>query len=189
MHDAGLQRRFGIDHGERLAHALQAVGDRDQDVVAAACLQVVKDLHPELGAFGAFDPQTENVPRAVGQHAQGQIDRLAANHGIFPDLHPQRIEKDHRIHQFERPSLPGRNLRHDRVGDAADKVRRDLDLVLIQEEALDLAHGHAPRVHGDDVVVKSGEAPLVLGDEQRLEAAIPVPRHLDAHIDPIEQRT
>ena len=40
MHDTGLQRNGGINHAERLARAFQSVGDRDQDVVAAARLQV-----------------------------------------------------------------------------------------------------------------------------------------------------
>lgn len=39
---------------------------------------------------------------------------------------------------------------------------------------MDRAHGHAPRVHGDDLVAKAGEPALMLGDQDRLEAAIPV---------------
>jgi hypothetical protein len=40
MNDAGLQRRGREDGRQRLAHALQPVGDRDQDVLAPARLQV-----------------------------------------------------------------------------------------------------------------------------------------------------
>jgi hypothetical protein len=56
-----------------------------------------------------------------------------------------------------------------------------LGAVLLGQEALDLAHRHAARVHRHDLVVEAGEAALVLGDEQRLEAAFAVARHLDAH--------
>ena len=39
------------------AMALETVGEGDQDVLDAARLQVVEDLHPELGSFDAFDPR------------------------------------------------------------------------------------------------------------------------------------
>jgi hypothetical protein len=45
---------------------------------------------------------------------------------------------------------------------------------------LDLAHRHPARVHGDDLVVKPREETFVLGNEQRLEAAFTVARHVDA---------
>ncbi len=44
---------------------------------------------------------------------------------------------------------------------------------------MNLAHCHAAGVHGDDLIVETGEAPFVLGDEQRLEAALPVARNVD----------
>jgi hypothetical protein len=50
--------------------------------------------------------------------------------------------------------------------------------VLIAQEPLDLAHRHPARVHGHDLVVEAREATLVLGNEQRLEAALPVARHI-----------
>ena len=37
-----------------------------------------------------------------------------------------------------------------------------------------------PRVNGDDGFVKAGEAPLVLGDQDRLKAAVLVARDLDS---------
>lgn len=67
MDDAGLQggrRKHGY---QCLGHALQAVGDGDQDVGHATGLQVVEDLHPGLGALGALDPQSQDVAGAVGQ--------------------------------------------------------------------------------------------------------------------------
>ena len=144
-----------------------------------ARLQVVEDLHPELRALGVLDPQAQDVLAAVGQDAQRQVDRLVAHHGVLADLHPQGVEEHHRVHRLQRPRLPGRDLAHHRVGDLADELRRDLHRVHLGQEALDLAHRHAARVHGDDLVVKAGEAPLVLADELRLEAAGAVARHLD----------
>jgi hypothetical protein len=65
MHDARLQRRLGIDRGQRLAHPFQAVGDGDQEVAAAPRLEVAEHLYPELGALGLLDPEPEDVARAI----------------------------------------------------------------------------------------------------------------------------
>ena len=180
VHDAGLQRGRRKHRRQRLGHALQAIGDGDQDVGHAPGLQIVEDLHPELGAFGAFDPQPENVARAVRQDAQGQIDGLVAHHGVLANLDPQGVEEDHRIHRFERPPLPGRHLGHYGVGDRTDELGRHLGAVLFGEKPLDLAHRHAARVHGDDLVVEAGEASFVLRDQDRGEASVPVARDVDA---------
>ena len=44
-------------------------------------------------------------------------------------------------------------------------------------------------VHGNDLVVKPGEAPLVLADELRLERAVSVARHLDGQGASVGERT
>lgn len=46
----------------------------------------------------------------------------------------------------------------------------------------DLPGAHAPGIHGHDLVVEAGEAPLVLGDELGIERRLPVPR--DLQLDP-----
>ena len=180
MHDTGLQRRGGVDHAERLPHAFQAVGNRDQYVVAAAGLQVVEHLHPELRPFGVLDPNSQNVPAAVVQHPQGQIHGFATNHGDFADLHAQSIKEHHRIHGLQRARLPRRHLGHDRVSDAADEVRGNVYRIHLGQKALYLAHRHAARVHRDDLVVKAGKTALVLANELWLERAFTIPWHVDA---------
>ena len=47
---------------------------------------------------------------------------------------------------------------------------------------LDLAHRHAAGVQRQDALVEAVPAPLVLGHDLRLEAALPVARHLDRHL-------
>jgi hypothetical protein len=86
----------------------------------------------------------------------------------------------HRVHRLQWPGLPGADLGHHAVGDEADEVRRHLGAVLLGQEALDLVHGHAACAQGHDLVVEAGEAPIVLGHEQRLEGALAVAGHLDA---------
>ncbi len=48
--------------------------------------------------------------------------------------------------------------------------------------AADLAHAHAARIHGDDLVVELGEAALVFGDQLRIERAGPVARDRKLHL-------
>jgi hypothetical protein len=65
MHDAGLHGCLGIGRADGLGQALQAVDHRDQDVLAAAGFEFVKDLEPEFGPLGLLDPQAQHVTLAV----------------------------------------------------------------------------------------------------------------------------
>jgi hypothetical protein len=41
---------------------------------------------------------------------------------------------------------------------------------------LDFARAHAARVQGDDLLVEAGETALVLGNQLRVEATVPIAR-------------
>jgi hypothetical protein len=98
---------------------------------------------------------------------------------LVPDLHAQGVENHHRINGVQRPRAPFLHLVQDRVGHAADQVGGDLEPVELLEMAPNVAHAHAARVHGDDLVIQAVDPGLALGDQARLEAALPVARHLD----------
>jgi len=51
---------------------------------------------PELGAFGLFDPQAQELLAAAGADAERQMDRLVADRALVTDLHLQGVEDDHR---------------------------------------------------------------------------------------------
>src|SRR5690606_40952162 len=76
-------------------------------------------------------------------------------------------------------ALPHCGFGHDLVGNRADEIGRDLRAVVLCDKRLDLAHAHPARVHRNDAFVEAAEAPLVLGDQDRLEAAVPVTRYVD----------
>ena len=76
VNDAGLNQRLRKHRRDRLRKALQAVDDRDQNVVDASDLQLVHDLEPELRALGLFDPQAQNFLLAIGIESERDIDRL-----------------------------------------------------------------------------------------------------------------
>lgn len=131
VNDAGLQRGRRKHYRQRFGHAFEAIGHGDQDVVDTTRLEVVEDLHPEPGAFGAFDPQTQDIACAVGQNSQCKVDRLVAHDRIFANLDPQRVNEHDRVHRLKPPSPPGGDFSHDLVGDRADEIGRDLDIVLL----------------------------------------------------------
>ncbi len=55
--------------------------------------------------------------------------------------------------------------------------------------ALDLAHAHATRIQRHDLLIEAGKAPLVLGDQLRIEGREAIARHRDAQLAAVgEQR-
>jgi hypothetical protein len=121
----------------------------------------------------------EDLARAVWQHRECQINRLAADRRLVANLYPERIEEHDWIHTLERPALPGGYLGDDPVGYRADQIGRYLHRVHVSEEALNLPHGHPTCVEGEDLVVKPREAALVFRNQARLERAVAIARHLN----------
>ncbi len=144
-------------------------------------LSSLKTLSQNLAPSVCSTHRPKHVALAVGLHPQRQVHRLVADPAVVADLDPQRVEEHHRVHRLQRPVLPGDRLRHDLVGNRADEVGRDLGAVALGQERLDLAHAHASGVHGDDPVIKPGEATFMLGDQDRGEGAVPVAGKLHAH--------
>src|SRR4051812_20224335 len=179
MDDAGLDRGLRENGRDCLWKALQAVDDRDQDILHTPVFELVHDLQPELGALVLLKPQAQDLLRPVCPDAQGDVDRLVPDQAFIADLDPERVEEDQRVDRLQRPGLPGRDLLEHRVRHRADQVRRDLDAVELAQVADDLPRAHAPGVHRDDLVVEAWEAALVLGDQLRVEARLPVPGDLE----------
>ncbi|MNH10625.1 hypothetical protein D3C79_701110 [compost metagenome] len=46
--------------------------------------------------------------------------------------------------------------------------------VLLREESADFSNGHASGIHGDDLVIKTGVTPLMLGDQDGGKTAISI---------------
>ena len=68
--------------------ALQAIDDRDENVLDPAGLQLVHDAQPEFGAFGLFEliQMPENLLGAVRQDPERDVDRLVAHEAFVADL-------------------------------------------------------------------------------------------------------
>lgn len=75
------------------------------------------DRTPRLGqVLQVIDHGDQDVVRAAGQNAQGEVDGLVAHH---------------RVHSLDRAGLPGAQLGHYGVGTTDDELGTDLRGVLV----------------------------------------------------------
>jgi hypothetical protein len=79
------------------------------------------------------------------------------------------------------PALPLRQAVHHPVGDRGDRLFRHLGAVDPGQVRGDLPVGQPFRGQGNDHLAGSGEPPLPLGGDSRLEAGIAVPGYRDFH--------
>src|SRR6056297_4002288 len=153
--------------------------DGDQDVLDASVAQIIEDLGPELGTLVGLEPQAQNVPRPVRQDGQSHEDGLVRDRPIAADVDPDRIHEDYRVAGLQWAVLPGGHLVHDGIGDGRDQAGGRLHAVDLLDMALDLAGRHPARIHADDLDIELREAPLILGDQHRIEAAVAVARDVE----------
>jgi hypothetical protein len=122
------------------------------------------DLHTQrrLRGDGVFD--LAGVVAAVGPDEfepiealadAVDIDGLVANEPLVADFDPQRVEEDQGIHGFQRPVLPFGDSFQNRVRHRRYEIGRDLEAVKLQQMPLDLANGHAARIHRHDLLVEA----------------------------------
>ena len=112
---------------------------------------------------GLLQPQAENLLAAIRADAQGDMDRLVADHAFVADLDADRIEKDKRVNRIERPLLPGGDLVQHGIRDRADQIGRHLDPVKLLQVPRDLPGAHAARIHRHDLLVEPRKAALIFG--------------------------
>ncbi|MCW2319221.1 hypothetical protein M2322_004790 [Rhodoblastus acidophilus] len=102
-------------------------------------------------------------------------------------LTPNGVKENKGIKRLQRSVLPFRDLVEHGVGYRADEIGRNLDAVKLAQMALDLAHAHVARVHRHDLRVEAWEAPLVFGDQLRVEGRQPVARDRDVDLAGVRQ--
>jgi hypothetical protein len=110
------------------------------------------------------------------------VDGFVAHQGLLADLHPQGVKEDQRVDRLERAGLPGGDFVQDGICHGADQVRRDLDAIKLAQMPDDLAGAHAPRIHGDHLVIEAGEAALISGNQLGIEARLPIARDLQIQL-------
>jgi len=70
----------------------------------------LKTFSQNLAFFGLFDTQAQYFLAAVGTDAKSQIHRLVLDSAFVPNFQAQCAEINDRVHRFERPLLPLRDL-------------------------------------------------------------------------------
>ncbi len=182
MHDARLHRGLRVDRFDCLREPFQPVDTRDQDVLDAALLEIVEDLHPELRALVGLKPHAQDITLTVDPDRHRQVAGTPLDRAAVADLQHQRVEEDDRIDVIQWPCLPGPSVVHDRIGHPRDQIAADLDPVDLLQVSLDIPGRQAPRIEREDLVVEPLEAPLTLADYLRLKRARAIARSVDRHL-------
>ncbi len=138
--------------------------------------QLGEDGEPELGTFSGGEPHTENVLGAIRLYAHGKVNALVCHHALVADFDHESVEINHQVHRLKGAHLPGANLVDHGFRDVTDKLRTDVDAVGFLDVGLNVPRAHAPGVHGQNLLVETLNATLVLLNEAGLEAAFPVAR-------------
>jgi hypothetical protein len=103
------------------------------------------------------------------------------------DLDPDRVEENQRVKRLQRPVLPFVPLLQDGVGDGADRIRRNIEPIELTPVPLDLAGAHPTGVHCTDLLIDARKAPLILGDQRRIEGRQPVAGDLEGDLAGVGQ--
>ena len=98
------------------------------------------------------DSDTEDIFSAIHGDTQNHISSLGHIAVILFDLVVDGIHEDERIDVFQRPILPGIDLRHDLFADLAYQIRRDFHIVKALDLLCDVPLAHAAGVEGQDFV-------------------------------------
>src|SRR3546814_14201310 len=81
-----------------------------------------------------------------------------------------------------RPTLTDPLFPYSTLFRSADQIGRDVDTVQIAQVPADLTRAHAPSVHRHDLIIKPRKTALILGNQLRVEAAMPVAGHVDLEL-------
>lgn len=96
---------------------------------------------------------------------------LVADETLIADLDAQDVKEDQGLDRFKWASLPGGDIIENTVGDSADQIRRDVNAAQMSD---DLPNVHTAGIHGNDLFVETRKAPLIFGNELRIEARLPI---------------
>ena len=127
---------------------------------------------------GGRRPDAQHVAVALQIHANGHVERAV---GDLPVAHLDdgRVDEHGRVHTIQGTRAPFVLLGYDPLGDATDGLPGHVRPVDLLEVGADLAGGQAPGIQGQHHLAHPGQPPLPFPDDDRLERAIAVSRHLD----------
>ena len=127
------------------------------------------------------NPYSEDVLPSIHGDSQDHIRRLRHIPVILPHLVVDGIHEDERIHCLQRPVLPRCYLWHDLFADLRHQLRRDLHIIQFFDLLRDVPLAHPAGIQRQDFFLHPVRVPVVLPDDLRLEAPVPVPGYPDVY--------
>ena len=185
MHNAQLNLRFRKYRLDRFRKPLQSVHADDKHILHSPIAQLRHHRQPEFRPFRVGHPQAQHVFDSIQAHPQHHVNGAIFDSSLVTHLHKQCIQVQDRIDTLQRPVLPFLHFFDHRVGHLRYQRGADLDSVDVLQVALDFSRRHPTRVHRQDLVIETAEAPLVFAHDLGLKLALPIARNLDLHLTKI----
>jgi len=179
-HDVRLRVRLQKCRFQALWSAAEVLDEDDQDSPVTEDFYVVDNFQRDLRRLGAPDPDPQDLARPICQQAQDEVDRPVPSRRAVAHRRLRRTGKHRRVDWVERAAVLSGDLHWHPGGDGVHDLRGNLRAMLLGEKPLNFMHRYAAGVYGDDHVIEAREAPLVLGYQQRLEAALTAFGDVDA---------
>lgn len=180
MHDAELHLGLGEDALDSLGKTREVVDASDEDVVYAAILEVRQDLKPELGSLVFAHVEAEEVFVAFLIQPDDAVDGLGDHAALVAYLVVDGIEPHERIDRLQRTRTPLLQQRQNLVRNAADRRRRNVQVVHLSQVIPDVTVARSSGVECDDLPVEIGaERAPSLGHNLRIEAGRTIPGCVD----------
>jgi hypothetical protein len=138
-----------------------------------------------LGADGHADAQLDGPAPGPGRRVQAQVLRARGHDdALAPDL-PGQVDRHARVESHHaHPVRAGDDLAREQVGGAHEAVDEERARPVVDlDRARELLH--PPAVHHRDAVGQAHRLFLVVGDQDRGDAELPLqPLDLDLHVEP-----
>ena len=123
-------------------------------------------------------PQPQNVSAAPQIHADGRVEGPVGDLPV-PDLHVDGVDEDRDVVGGQWPTGPVVHLLDHLLSDRGDDTLGDARTVYFREMRRDLTCGQSTRIQRQHHRVDITQSTLTLLHHHRVEAAVPISRHLD----------
>ena len=131
-------------------------------------------LGPECRARIGLEPQGPERRVCPARTARASKTAWFETAPSLADITPDRIHEHDRVAALQRAGLPAGDLLQHRVGDRGNQAGQRLEAIDILTMPLDLAGRQATGLQTDDLASELGKAALILGNQHRIEAAVPI---------------
>ena len=147
----------------------RGVTAQDEKVTQATIAQLGQHREPELRPLGLGDPHAQSMLATLHVHPDDQVRDLDRHHASVPDLDPQPVDVDDRVHLVDRPVTPDLDLIGHHIGDLRDQLPGRSHALHLKQMRLDVAGRHPAGVERQDQLVDLPEPPRPFRHDPRLE--------------------